>query len=108
MKRILLSAPLLAISVVAFGQRPAPHGRLIDSPFGNDRGEDTVVTSGIAAGPLAIYGGPIGFVLGNNTYGDKAKAQVFDLGGDVVVDELLFLFGGKNLTSGGPANCRSC
>jgi hypothetical protein len=102
MKRTFLSVALLSATVLAVGQRTWHHGQHIETPLNNDRGEDTVVTSAIADGPLTVYASGSGFVIGNNNYGDKAKAQVFDLGGEVVVDELLFLFGGKVATSGNP------
>lgn len=102
MKRTFLSFALVSATLLVCGQRTGYHGRPIESPFNGDRGTDTVVTSAVAAGPLTLYSGSIGYIIGNNTYEDKAKAQVFDLGGNVVVDELLFFFGGKSLSSGDP------
>ena len=101
MKRTLLSLSLLATGVLAFGQRTWSHAEHVNGPvFGSDRGTDTIVTAGIAGGTLTVYTAASGFVVGNNNYEDKAKAQQFDLGGEAVVDELLFLFGGKVAGSG--------
>lgn len=101
MKRTLLSLSLLAPAVLAFGQRTWSHAEHVTGPvFGSDRGTDTIVTAGIAGGTLTVYTAASGFVVGNNNYEDKAKAQQFDLGGEAVVDELLFLFGGKVAGSG--------
>ncbi len=101
MKRALLSLTLVSATALAFGQRSAHHATRIDAPGGN-RGEDSVVTGAIANGPLTVYASNSGFVVGNNDYEDKAKAQYYDLGAGATIDELLFFFGAKVATSGDP------
>jgi hypothetical protein len=41
-----------------------------------------------------------GYVVGNNGYGDKQKAQVYLLSQGTIVEEILFWFGAKENTSG--------
>lgn len=103
MKRSFLSLVLVTPVVMAFGQRHVGESFPLQSPFSGDRGTDTAWAIG---GELTVYNVTDGgFVVGNNSYGDKAKAQAFDVsGGEAVIDELLFFFGGKVLTSGNGAS----
>ena len=107
MKKTFLSLVLLAGPLTMMAQRTVSHGVRVDAPgFDMSRGDDTLVTPGISAAiagnTLNLYASNSGFILGNNDFGDKAKAQYFPLTGAVTVDELLFFFGGKVVTSGDP------
>ena len=100
MKRSFLSLVLLTPVVMAFGQRHwGSNGSYTTEFFNAERGTDTIWA---VSGDLTIYASGSGFVVGNNNYEDKAKAQAFVIGGEVVIDELLFFFGGKVGTSGDP------
>lgn len=56
---------------------------------------DTIVNPNFAAGTPVIYLTQNGYVTGNNNFGDKAKAQVFNVTNPVYVQDVLIWFGAK-------------
>ena len=106
MKNITLIAAM-AVSTFAMAQRevgPAIHQADRGIHFSAERGPiDTLVPSSFGATDVSLalyYAGTTpanGFIAGTNTYGDKAKVQVFNSTGTVHVEQLLFLFGAKNV-----------
>jgi hypothetical protein len=61
---------------------------------------DTVVQTNFANGTPIIYGATSGYVSGSNNYGDKEKAQVFDVTTPVYVQDVIVWFAAKEYVSG--------
>lgn len=85
------------------GQRgvgPVVYHHGMDFHLSGERGPiDTLVPPSLFTGNLAIYGvlaPQTGYVTGTNSYGDKAKVQVFNSTGTVHVEQLLFVFAAKD------------
>lgn len=108
MKHITLLAAM-AVAVGASAQRTVGTVEHINAPVMNftaDRAPtDTLIpASWLSGGSAALYTSSAGsYLVGTNSFGDLAKAQVFTSTGTVFVEELLFLFGAKNVGSGAGA-----
>ncbi len=61
---------------------------------------DTIVQTNFANGTPVIYGATSGYISGSNNYGDKEKAQVFDVTTPVYVQDVIVWFGAKEYVSG--------
>lgn len=56
---------------------------------------DTLLPGDFFSGTPALYTATEGYVVGNNQYGDEAKAQVFILNDATMIEGALFFFGAK-------------
>jgi hypothetical protein len=61
---------------------------------------DTIVQTNFANGTPVIYGATSGYITGSNNFGDKEKAQVFDVTSPVYVQDVIVWFGAKEYVSG--------
>jgi hypothetical protein len=111
MKKTLLACLLVGAASVAFGQRSVGTARMME-PLTTDglRATDTVYSAVFddEFTELAVYGvtDDGGYILGTNTYGDKAKVQSFLLDAPTIIEEMLFWFGEKSNVSGSTLQCR--
>jgi hypothetical protein len=107
MKRTLLFLTLAATASMTFAQR-VPGRTNVRGTIMNDgsRANDTIYSAAFDApgATIAVYGviDNGGYILGTNSYGDKAKAQAFLLDAPTAVEEVLFWFGAKSDASGNP------
>lgn len=111
MKKTLLFGLFAGSAVLAVAQKNVGTARLLE-PMRSDasRAVDTIYMSSLDTGNPAIYGVTDngGYIMGTNTYGDKAKAQQFLLDGPAGATEILFWFGAKAANSGDPASTIAC
>ncbi len=111
MKKTLLACVLIGAASVSFGQRSVGNARMME-PVNADglRATDTIYSAVFddEFTELAVYGvtDAGGYILGNNVYGDKAKAQSFLLDAPTIIEEMLFWFGEKSNVSGSTFQCR--
>ena len=61
---------------------------------------DTIVQTNFANGTPIIYGATSGYISGSNNFGDKEKAQKFDVTSPVYVQDVIVWFGAKSYVSG--------
>ena len=111
MKKTLLFGLFAGVATMGMAQKNVGTARLLE-PLRNDgsRAIDTVYMSSLDTGSPAIYGVTDngGYIMGTNSYGDKAKAQQFLLDGPAGATEILFWFGAKSAASGSPTSTISC
>ncbi len=111
MKKLYTLALAIGIAGLAHAQKSVSTAtalefpRTISTADGYRTPTDTLVPGEwVNATGVTIYTSASGYVVGNNDYGDKAKAELFILSEPTLVEEVLFWFGAKIETSGNSAS----
>ena len=105
MKKLYTLALALGIAGMANAQKISNtlplNSRLDRTTTGERTPTDTLGLDAFFQGSPTLNGSQGGgYVVGNNGYGDKQKAQVYLLTEGTLVEEVLFWFGAKENTSG--------
>lgn len=73
---------------------------IADFSFAERTPTDTLLPGDFFAGTPSIYTSASGYVVGNNNYGDEAKAQQFILNSGTIIEGALLYFGAKEDNAG--------